>query len=143
MVLDMKFAIGNVVLITKTWQQKIKNTPFIDLILSKVLQICNSKLVSLNVVHWGRKNRRIFRVRREVADDHLVAIGASARSKNFSSTVAYLFEAVKSQEPTTVSAVVVAASRVLAFSGASGWWLAVFAIRRFVSRILGAALISY
>ena len=51
----------------------------------------------------------------EVADDHLVAIGASA--KNFSAPVAYLFEVVKSQKPTTVSVVVVA---VLAFSGASG-----------------------
>ena len=51
MVLDMKFAIGNVVLITKTWQQKIKNTPFTDLILLEELKICISKLVSLNVVH--------------------------------------------------------------------------------------------
>ena len=59
-------------------------------------------------------------MRREVADDHLVAIGASARSKNFSTAVAYLFEAVKSQEPTTVSVVVVAASEFWHFQGQAG-----------------------
>ena len=32
----------------------------------------------------GEKKLRIFRVRREVADDDLVAIGASSWSKNFS-----------------------------------------------------------
>ena len=59
-------------------------------------------------------------MRREVADDHLVAIGASARSKNFSTAVAYLFEAVKSQEPTRVSVVAVAASEFWHFQGQAG-----------------------